>query len=81
MVYVVSWNVAEPVVPSTPTPFSKKKPLPNESPTSLMLDIDAMKAPRSKVPAWPQRSDQFSGSRLTCSVIVPPEPPPVGENW
>ncbi len=70
-----------PVVPSTPTPFSKKSPLPNETPRFLMLNIDAMKAARSKVPGWPHRSDQFIGFRLTCSIVGPLEPPPVGENW
>src|SRR5436190_23410820 len=65
----MSLNVAEPG--STPTPFSKKHPPPNDSPMRSGFDAASANAAGSVAPFWPFQSDHSAGSTVAVTVPTP----------
>lgn len=64
-------SVKVPFPSVVPTPFSKKQPPPNESPTSVTFAAASLKPATTTVPTWPFQSDHSAGSTLAVRVNVP----------
>ncbi len=52
------------------TPFSKKQPPPNDSPTEVTLDTALAKAPGTAVPSVPFKFDHRAGLETAWVIVV-----------